>query len=280
MSGPARRASASRSVEVSVEIDAAPEVVWKALSEAEEIVRWFATDARVTPGEGGRVWISWGGDWTGESRIEVWDPPRRLRTVSETPPYDADGKPSTTATPLPIAVDYVLEATGGATRLRLVHSGFGPGAEWDDEVDGVHRGWGFELRSLRHYLTRHRGRPRQVAWARATSDRTAAECWDMLAGRYLQGFATDGLREGDPYELRTSAGDRVRGRVQAAVPGGFAGTAEAFGDGLFRVWVDRAAGRSMIQVWLSAWNAPAGEVDRFRARTVDAIATLFPGSPR
>ena len=50
----------TRSIEKAVTIDAAPDAVWKALTDAEEITRWFAPDARVTPGQGGKVWLSWG----------------------------------------------------------------------------------------------------------------------------------------------------------------------------------------------------------------------------
>jgi hypothetical protein len=45
---------------------------------------------------------------------------------------------------------------------------------------------------------------------------------------------------------------------------------------LFRAWVDSAAGRRMIQVWLSAWDAPAAAVDAFRDRTSATIGKLFP----
>ena len=43
------------------------------------------------------------------------------------------------------------------TTLRLVHSGFGPGADFDEEYDGISQGWPVELRSLRHYLENHAG---------------------------------------------------------------------------------------------------------------------------
>jgi hypothetical protein len=41
--------------------------------------------------------------------------------------------------------------------LRVVHAGFGIGAEWDEEYDGTVRGWRYKLRGLRHYLSRHGG---------------------------------------------------------------------------------------------------------------------------
>jgi len=41
----------SRSFEVKIDINSSPENVWKALTEAEEIAKWFAPEVRVEPGE-------------------------------------------------------------------------------------------------------------------------------------------------------------------------------------------------------------------------------------
>ena len=57
-------------------------------------------------------------------------------------------------------MEFTLETHQGKTRLRLVHSGFGEGAAWDNELEGITEGWQAELRSLRHYLERHRGQDR------------------------------------------------------------------------------------------------------------------------
>ena len=85
-----------------------------------------------------------------DSQIEVWEPGRHLRTTYPLPGAEGRGEA------IELAVDYYLEARGGGTYLRLVHSGFGPQSEWDEEYDGVRRGWQYELRSLRHYLERDR----------------------------------------------------------------------------------------------------------------------------
>ncbi len=65
-----------------------------------------------------------------------------------------------------IAVDYHLEAAGGQTVLRLVHTGFSTDASWDKQYDGTVRGWAFELRGLEHYLERHRYTKREVVHAK------------------------------------------------------------------------------------------------------------------
>ena len=97
----------------SVEVKATPDEVWKALAEAEGLSRWFAPEVRVKPGPGGEVYLAWGGQG-GTAKIEVWEPPRRLRTADE-----MGG--------VPAAIEYEVEAKGGGTTLvRLVQSARAP----------------------------------------------------------------------------------------------------------------------------------------------------------
>ena len=118
--------SDEKKVTAEISIDADADAVWRALSEGEEIKRWFSPEARVTPGVGGAVWLSWGegADW--EAPIEIWEPKRHLRTVDPAPSK--------------LAVDYFIESKGGETVLRIVHSGFAADA-WDDEIDTLNAGW-------------------------------------------------------------------------------------------------------------------------------------------
>ncbi|MBI4420506.1 MAG: SRPBCC domain-containing protein, partial [Gemmatimonadetes bacterium] len=158
-----------RAFEMTLDIEASREDVWRALTEAEELMRWFPLEARITPGQGGSMFWSWGERWDWENRIEVWEPGRRLRLVEdEARPYDAEGHPlpDGLVQPARIAIEFTLETHRGKTRLRLVHSGFGRGDVWDNELDSISEGWQSELRSLRHYLQHHGGKNRQVgrAW--------------------------------------------------------------------------------------------------------------------
>src|SRR5262245_32300991 len=116
---------APRAVERTIEIAAPTDVVWRALTEAEELMRWFPLEARVTPGLGGSVWMRWDAEDPDTSRIAIWEPGRRLRLE------DVAGSWSG------IATDYHLRpsASGESTILRVVSFGFGDGASWDDTVD-------------------------------------------------------------------------------------------------------------------------------------------------
>ncbi|HET7292311.1 MAG TPA: SRPBCC domain-containing protein, partial [Vicinamibacteria bacterium] len=265
-----------RAVEAEVEIAAPVEAVWKALSEAEELTRWFPPEARVEPGLGGSIRIAWDGNWMGESRITAWDPPRRLRTVTEQAPFDASGKPIAGVPPLKIAIDYEIEARGGGARLRLVHSGFGPDADWDGEVEGVRRGWGFELPCLRHYLERHRGRDRHACWIFASTDVPETQALERLRSGFLGGFTVAGLSVGAPYSLRLATGDALSGATLVSASWGFSGTAAEWGDGVFRVSVDALGGRTLVHAGLETWRVAGERVADFKARAEAALQALFP----
>lgn len=163
----------TRDVEGRVEIDASPERVWKALTEAAELERWFPLEARVEPGEGGEIFVSWKNEHAGTSKILVWDPPRHLRTTWGSP-EDEGGQAQVT--------DYHIEAVGGRTVLRVVTSGFPTDAAWDDWVEGTRLGWRYELSSLRHYLEEHDGEDRDVVYLRRRVDLSRREAWDRLFG--------------------------------------------------------------------------------------------------
>ena len=69
----------SRSVVKEVLVDVPPDVVWCALTEAEQLTRWFPVDAHVEPGLGGSIWLSWGGGVEGQAPITAWEPNRHLQ---------------------------------------------------------------------------------------------------------------------------------------------------------------------------------------------------------
>jgi uncharacterized protein YndB with AHSA1/START domain len=244
--------------------DVPPEVVWRALTDAEELARWFPLAARVEPGVGGAISLSWGQQGTETAVIEVWEPNRRLRTVDRR--RDAAGRV------VEIAVDYLIAVEGGQTTLRVVHAGFGAGAEWDQEYDGTVRGWGYELRGLRHYLIRHRGTDRRVAWASAPTS-LAPEASHALAlgpdGLIREGSLI-GLGEGDGYRIEGAAG-AFQGRVLVNRPPlDFAGTVANLNDGLLRY---EFYGGS-VKLWVATWGVDEPLVGRLEAQLRAVIAPL------
>jgi uncharacterized protein YndB with AHSA1/START domain len=146
----------SRSQEVIIEIKATPEEVFRAVTEPEGIVKWFGPEARVDPRVGGEYCVSWGPGMEIKSTISAYDPFTHFGGYRErSTAYGPGGKQVETGVARKIAVDYYIEAIGdGMTRLRLVQSGFGPEAAWDDEISSITKGWAEFLGKLKEVLER------------------------------------------------------------------------------------------------------------------------------
>lgn len=142
----------SRSEEIVIDIKATQEEVFRAITEPEQIVKWFAPKARVDPRVGGEYCISWSEEMGPPSFITAYDPFTHFGAAKERFAYGPKG-PVEAGGKQKIAVDYYIEALGdGVTRLRLVQSGFGQGAAWDDEIASIKTGWAEFLGSLKKLL--------------------------------------------------------------------------------------------------------------------------------
>ena len=212
------------------------------------MARWFPVRASVEPGPGGSITYAWPPDFEGTVRIAVWEPSRHLRTDwCFRPPGIPDDEWRE------VAVDWTIEGRGGSTTLRVVHSGFGAGGPWDDELDGSRRGWEFELRSLAHYLERHRGAARETLWLRRPTTLNPDEAWARLAPALAPLLDGPRLVDDAPHEI--------------------AGRVPALADGLFRAGVERVGG-NVAHVFLSAWGLPRVELERFAAPFERALARV------
>ena len=274
--------SDTRAFEMTIEIAVSPDAVWQALTDPREVVRWFASQADITPGVGGKWMISWDGNWPWNNSIEIWEPQRHLRLLDRNArPYDAHGKAALeSVAPLPIAIDWHLEGHGGTTTLRLVHSGFGRGGAWDDEFEGVSVGWKMELNALKYYLEHHRGESRQIAWTRAVVPLPPSALWPRLVGPegVLRGDTLSALQAGDRYATTLSTGDRIEGTVIAAIPNrGFQVQVDGWNGAIYRLWVDRVGGESAVNSWLTTYGMPESFAKEFDARMrveIDRVAAV------
>ena len=246
-----------------IEIDATPDEVFRAITEAEGIVRWFAPYAKVEPGPdgnmvGGRYSVSWDPSQEGNSKIMTWEPGHRFAAYSERDrPYG-----STEAGPVQrVIVDYQIEAKGGKTLLRLVHSGFGDGAGWDAEFNSTKSGWAIFLWILKHGLERHPGVDSQTVMAMVPRTVSAEEAWDRLVPA--------GLKPGDKYKLE----DGTEGIVRSAHrPDQFTANALNLGDGLIGIYCDFAAGpRKFLNVTMVLWGDARSRADELKAAWTDRL---------
>ena len=279
----------TRSIELEYEVEAPPEAVWKAISEGEEVRRWFSPEARVTPGVGGSIWLSWGEGVAGEGAIDIWEPGRRIRWVeSWGSAGDADGdgdEPASDETDasaespgiIQTAVDFQIETRGGSTVVRIVHSGFSASAEWDEYYDGTVAGWTYFLWNLAFYVDRHFGTPRTMVSERRSTTRSFDDVWSELLGP--SGMAVEGLEgltTGDRLTVtlggRTSGGDVKYVRY----PRNLAGTLEELNDGLLFVEMEPSAGEAWsCGVWISLYGVPGEEAEELQAQLTAMADRVF-----
>jgi uncharacterized protein YndB with AHSA1/START domain len=281
-----------QAIRMSAEIAAPPEAVWRALTEAQELSRWFAIEARVEPGEGGKIWLSWGEPVVAEWEIESWEPGRHLRAIEVRPlgaSLEEDGKhedkDSTRAAEASggrdlRALDYFIEEGNGNTLLHLVHSGFKESSEFDREFyEAVRQGWEFELLSLRHYLERHYGRPRTTALVRRSWRLPVQSVWEQLLGEKGLGISTRGGEPevGRSYRLRMATGDELEAVVQLYdPPRHFAATIASLNDALFRIkLVETSTGEVEVNLWEASYGIEAGKVKLFEQRCTNLLDQLF-----
>ncbi len=136
-------------IKMEIEIAAAPERVFRALTDPRQLMAWFGgskhweIDLRV----GGR-WVANGfdescGDWEMKGKIVEMDPPRVLAYTWNTDVQHDRG--------LQTEVRYELVRTDKGTRLYLTHKGFAGNLEAFASYRG---GWPIELDLLRSYAER------------------------------------------------------------------------------------------------------------------------------
>ena len=258
--------SEQRQFEMEIDLGHDPETVWQALTEARELERWFPKKASVEPQVGGRYLLSWeAGGCAFDTRIAIWEPNRRLK-VSEQ--REQDGKA------VELAMDFTLTGRDGATTLRLVHSGFGRGGDWDDEFDGISNGWNFELRMLRDYLDNFRGENRHLETIVHTTELPPREVYERIFGR--QGLAAEGsiraLPEGAAFRLMAGPDEVYHGKVFThQPPKNFVGTLEGECSGNLRYHMDGP----MVFLILSLYGDDSSRTDRFAEQWQNRLPRLL-----
>lgn len=256
----------SRKVDITLDLPAPVEEVWRCIAESEGIAKWFAPDATVEPGVGGWITQRWPSGFETREPIITWEPNKRLRTLWSEDPDNATEENS-------LVLEYLLEPHEGGTRLRLVHSGFGEGEQWDSWYDGISRGWAFELRSLRHYLAHHLGEPRHFIWINRRVNLDREEIWERISGPEGLGFA--GVNE----EGQAFSAGGVTGRMMHhRPPMDFFAEWDEMNNALLRVQADlpwQLGGPHSVMISVSAYNVSEERVKQVEADWSERLDQLF-----
>ncbi len=245
-------ATDTRSATGRIELHASPEAVWKALTDAAELVRWFPLEARVEPGEGGSIFMSWKNEHAAESKILAWEPMKRLVT-SWGWGDDAESQPQMT--------EYLIESQGETTILSVVTSGFPNDPSWDAYVEGTNNGWIFELQSLKQYLEGHAGQDRDAVTVRRRTPISAEDAWTRV-------FSDAGLGS---RPLQGAPFNEVRPVQYAAI----------VDEGIFRVSFEPCGSGSgtesrEVALWLQAWGHDRERLPAVEAKWHLLLESLFP----
>lgn len=240
MSTESKKRIAEKIIELNVPVDK----VWKALTDADEIVKWFSTHAEVKPGAGGSMFLGWSDNYIGENKIEIWKENSHLRavTVVESTEIKEDEtlseEESSERPNRPLTWDYYLEDKGNSTVLRIVTSGFGEGPEWDDEYNAIYRGWGLFVLNLKHFLEFHPYEESRHSWLQIPFTISVKEAWKRLMSP--QGMCAKGnidcSQPDGPYTVVTANGEEMEGMINLCHPGeDLALSLENMNDSLFRI---------------------------------------------
>ena len=130
-----------------VDVTAAPQAVWQALTHTEHLARWCSpgADIRAKPGGLFRACVDRVVEL--EAHIDVFEPGRRLRLIylpsKELPPTDDA-----------IIDDFILEPVGGGTIVRLLGSGIPSTLAWDAQYKRLRLGWQAAMTRLKVFVER------------------------------------------------------------------------------------------------------------------------------
>ena len=137
-------------IEQSVHIDAPVEIVWRMVSEPDQVVRWFADEIDLRTAPGYRGSMTFHPDGRGTVRVPITvesvEPPRRFTFRWNHPEGTTAGPTNSTF------VEFTLTPEDGGTRVRVVetgHDGLGwPRDQQDAFADDHNDGWTTHLARL------------------------------------------------------------------------------------------------------------------------------------
>lgn len=158
-----------RTIDVSVEVNGTVEEVWTAVATGPGISSWYVpTTVEERPGGRTTSVFGPGPEMVVPGRVVAWEPPHRVLFDGG---EDAGG----------LAFEWLVEARdGGSCVVRLVNSGFGSGAEWDGQFDGMEQGWRLFLRNLQLHLTHFPGQAGRAMLPMAMWAGDQAGVWTAL----------------------------------------------------------------------------------------------------
>jgi uncharacterized protein YndB with AHSA1/START domain len=246
---------------------ATPEEVWAAWTEPDRLSEWFAESARGSVEEGGTFVWGWDShDFESELQVLVSRPNERLVMRA---PWDAGAL---------TVIDVRVERDGDETVVRLIHSGFGEGADFDEEYRGTNSGWLMALAVLKYYLEHYFGRARQqvLEMKKAVFRYEDIPGWHHDEEKLQRWLTAEGRipAAGERFQLRLKDGSTLTGEVLADCEQDTAVSWEELKGVLeLKSWGSTAGGR-WLGLRFSSWGLAPGQKAVVEALLGNALETL------
>ena len=178
-----------KKLELTTSVAAPIEAVWDALTTAQGLAAWYVSSAEITPELGGELSISFGEGPPGVSRIDVWEPPSRVRFAYVPQGGMEVGEMEGGSE------EWLLSHDEGVTTIRLVHSLPDPGVDdWEGYYGDINRGWALFLATLRFYVEHTERTGRTTTLSVPTVSDESETVWQRLQAELALGSVTPGTR--------------------------------------------------------------------------------------
>jgi uncharacterized protein YndB with AHSA1/START domain len=133
-----------RTITLTRTIEATPATVFRALTDADELARWWTSSSESEPRTGGL--FSYRFEFDDPSRNHTYEGVYHDVAADERVSYPWQTSLGETT------VDVQLRPRGDATELALAHTGWGSDAAAEEAVEMHEQGWSFFLDNLKSYL--------------------------------------------------------------------------------------------------------------------------------
>ena len=139
-------------IEREIVIDAPIDLVWRIVTEPDQIKQWFAAEAELEPRVGGQGRFAFKEGDSFQLQVEAMEPPRRFAFRWVKPEGSLAREDDS------MLVEFTLQPEAGSTRLRVVESGFDR-VDWSDEKKAKYasdhsEGWQLYLGRLAEFAPR------------------------------------------------------------------------------------------------------------------------------
>lgn len=188
-----------RTVKLARTIEAPPEMIWEALTQAGGLRKWMCDGARTQPRKGGLIQVWWDSGYEARGVFTFYSPPRTLAFT-----WNSPMEPDETS------VKFTLKSVEGGTKVTVIHAGFGTGKKWAGRAQESREGWTKGLDNLQSTLEtgvdlRQMDQPRLgLGWETASGETGAVVTTVIVGGPCEQA----GLCQGDV--IVSFAGRKVR----------------------------------------------------------------------